>query len=262
MNITIKKLSASRTQATVTFEEDVYKKAESEVMEALAKSIDVKGFRKGNAPVDMVKEKISEDKILEETVQHLVPGALQEVIKKEDVKPIIRPRVEVTSTSPLTLNLIFVENPNVKVDEKGIKKDVKKAQKEADKEADKKEKEGENKDKKEENEGKKDETWTEEKFFEALASNTKVEIAEELVEEEVRAMLEAHIQYLEQFGMDLEKYLEQTGKSLPDFVKSLKPKAENRLKVRFGVMTLVEKLEIKENDPEKLIGILKEKVLG
>jgi len=42
----------------------------------------------------------------------------------------------------------------------------------------------------------------------------------------------------------------------------LKPKAENRLKVRFGVMALVEKFEIKEDDPAKLIGMLKERILG
>jgi FKBP-type peptidyl-prolyl cis-trans isomerase (trigger factor) len=261
MNITTKKLSASRTQATVIFEDDVFKKAESEVVGVLSKSVDVKGFRKGNAPSDMVREKISDDKILEETVQHLVPDALGEVMKKEDLKPIIRPRVEVTSTKPLTLNLVFVENPDVKVDEKGIKKDVKKfeKEKEKDKEKNKDKKDGE--DKKDDQE-KDDKMWTEEKFFEALASNTKVEIAEELLEEEVRAMLESHMQYLEQFGLDLEQYLKQTGKELPDFVKSLKPKAENRLKVRFGVMALVEKFEIKEDDPAKLIGMLKERILG
>lgn len=242
MDITTKKLSANRTQATVIFSEEEVKKAENAVVEVLSKKVAISGFRKGHVPPDMARDKLSDQEIQEETVQKLVPDALQNIFKENKLSPIIRPRVELKETSPMTLMMTFVEEPETSMDLGKVRKEMKKHAKEEKTEKDPKEN-------------------VEEIMISAITNHTKVDLADELLEEEVRNMLEGHIQYLSQYGVSLEDWLKQTGKALPDFVKELKGPAEKRLKVRFGVTSLIKKWDIKETDPKKTIEAIKNKIL-
>ncbi|MCA9370936.1 MAG: trigger factor, partial [Candidatus Peregrinibacteria bacterium] len=116
----IKKLKASRTECTVTFTEGQIAPAEQKALHELSRDIEIEGFRKGAAPMEMVKNKVNPQKLFELTIHHLLPMSFETLVKEHDIKPVIHPAVEVISREPLTLKITFVEKPEVKL--KGINK--------------------------------------------------------------------------------------------------------------------------------------------
>jgi len=121
MNITIQKLTPSRTQATIVLDDARVRSLEEEAVKELGKNIEMKGFRPGEAPKDMLRARIPQDRIHEYVVQHEMPAIMQEVVEKHDLKPIIRPRVELKEIKPMTLAIVLVEKPEVKVATRKIK---------------------------------------------------------------------------------------------------------------------------------------------
>ena len=91
----------------------------------LGASVSIPGFRPGKAPADQVKDRINKDALLEETVRGVLPTAIEQILKEHNLRPLLPPRVEVQSQSPMTLLLTFVEKPEITVkaiDTSGFKK--------------------------------------------------------------------------------------------------------------------------------------------
>jgi len=116
----IKRLKGGRVECTVTYTETEIAPAEEKALHELSRDIEIQGFRKGNAPMDKVREKVNSDKLFQQTIHHLLPTTFEKLVETENIKPIIHPRVEAVSQSPLTLKIIFIEKPEVKL--KGIDK--------------------------------------------------------------------------------------------------------------------------------------------
>jgi FKBP-type peptidyl-prolyl cis-trans isomerase (trigger factor) len=256
MNITLEKLGEGRTQATVVFEEQPVKSAEEEVVKELGKEVKIKGFRPGQAPLEKLREEISSDQINEELVRKLMPEVMEDIVKKHELRPITRPRIELSALSPFTLKMVIVEKPEVKVDVKKIRKALKVKEKEAketketsasapseaspsakttgDKTADKKE-----------------EKISEEQIvLDAVSEHTKVELAPELIDDEVQDVVQGHAHRLSQFGLDIDTWLKQQNKKPEDYIKEVRPGAEKRLLIRFGVSWLINEWKIEVADEE------------
>ena len=112
---TPKKDKAGRIIFSVSFTEAQVKPAEEKALKKLGSSVKIEGFRPGNAPADMLKDKVSPDQLLEETIRELLPETINKLAKENDLKPIIPPKIEAESKEPLTLALTFVEHPEVTV---------------------------------------------------------------------------------------------------------------------------------------------------
>ncbi len=119
-NPTVKKLSAGRTEFTVSFSAEEIAPAEEAALMKLGKNIKIDGFREGEAPADMIREKVNADALFEETVRELLPSTFDKLVKENDLKPILHPKVEAESRDPICLKITFVEKPEVKV--KGVDK--------------------------------------------------------------------------------------------------------------------------------------------
>lgn len=113
-------LKQARTKAVVTLESAERDAAEKKAYEKLAQSVKLPGFRPGKAPLEVLKEKIERDRVLEETVRAALPDVLKAATEGKELKPILQPSIAVESTEPLTISVLFVEHPEVKV--KGAKK--------------------------------------------------------------------------------------------------------------------------------------------
>jgi trigger factor len=113
--VTIDRQKKGRVVATIRFEEAQYASAESEALTAFAKHINLPGFRPGNAPADMVRQKVKPDDLFEESVRILLRSALPSVIEEHKIAPVIPPKVEVESRMPVTLKVTFIERPEVTV---------------------------------------------------------------------------------------------------------------------------------------------------
>ena len=58
--------------------------------------------------------------LFEETIRLILPETFSSLLQEHQLKPIVHPKVEVGSRDPLTLKIIFVEKPDVKL--KGVEK--------------------------------------------------------------------------------------------------------------------------------------------
>lgn len=128
--IVIQRLPKSRVVATIRLDESEYAPAEDQALRNFSQHVEIKGFRPGNAPADMVRAKVPADQLFEEAVRILLRNLMPEVVEKHNVAPVIPPRVEVESRLPLTLKLTFIEKPEVTVkdvDNITIKKESPKA---------------------------------------------------------------------------------------------------------------------------------------
>ncbi len=110
-----KKLSSNRTQFTVTLTADETRQAEDKALEKLSQATTIPGFRVGKAPADMVRSRVEEGRLLEETVRGLLPGYFRQLAEEHKLQPIVPPKVEVEARSPLTIVLTFVGRPEVTV---------------------------------------------------------------------------------------------------------------------------------------------------
>jgi len=113
METTIEKLPQSRIRTLTVITDQERLEAEKIALAFLAEHVDIKGFRVGKAPAEMVRSRVGEEKLTEETVRALLPKVLKEALAKSNAKPILRPAASVTSTKPLTIALVFVERPTV-----------------------------------------------------------------------------------------------------------------------------------------------------
>lgn len=112
---TIKRLSAGRSECTLTFAPEQTAVAEEYALRTLGKEVSLDGFRPGMAPLELLKEKISADRVFEEMIHHLLGAQLPEILKEHQLQPIIPPKVEAISREPMTVKVTFVEKPPVKI---------------------------------------------------------------------------------------------------------------------------------------------------
>ncbi len=113
METKIEKLPQSRIRTLTTVTEDERLKAENIAIALLTERVEIKGFRIGKAPPDMVKSRVGTEKLTEETIRALLPKVMKEALEKSGAKPILRPNANVVSTKPLVIALVFVERPTV-----------------------------------------------------------------------------------------------------------------------------------------------------
>lgn len=236
MNISVKKLGLSRVEATVILEEARVKELTEKAIVVLGQNVKIKGFRPGHVPPEMLREHIPVDRIHEKAIQEEMPVIMEEILIKHSVKPITRPRVEMRGLSPMTLVITLVEQPEVKVARRKMK-----LPKEATPTATESKKEKTIEEKKREEEG---------KLLELIVEHTKADLASELIDDEAEAIIEQHAHRLSQHGVSFEDWLSAQQKSITDLLKELRPDAEKRLKIRFGIAQLIKELSIEVTDVE------------
>ncbi len=111
----IERGKAGRSVVTVTLPAEAASKAAADALAKLGASVNVKGFRPGHAPEDVVRSKIDPDHLFEETVRLGLRSVLPGVLKEHALSPIVPPRIEAVSREPMTLKITFVERPPVKI---------------------------------------------------------------------------------------------------------------------------------------------------
>lgn len=101
--------------ATVTVDPAQVGVAEQKALARLGQRVNIKGFRPGHVPAEMLRERISPGQLLEEAVRELMATVIPELLANEKIAPIVPPNIEVQSREPLVLKITFVERPEVTV---------------------------------------------------------------------------------------------------------------------------------------------------
>jgi trigger factor len=113
--ITVERKPKSRVVCTVKIDEAEYGPAEAQALQNFSQQIEIKGFRPGHAPPDMIRSKVPPEQLFEEAVRILLRSILPALLTDHKIAPVIAPKVEVASRLPLVLTITFVERPQVTV---------------------------------------------------------------------------------------------------------------------------------------------------
>ncbi|MFA5480921.1 MAG: trigger factor [Bacilli bacterium] len=103
----INKLENSKIEVIVNVEKDIWLKAQKEAFDKLAANVEIKGFRKGKAPLEMVKSKVDQGQVFDRAINALLQDTYRQVITEENLRPFARPVVDVVKLSDLELELKF-----------------------------------------------------------------------------------------------------------------------------------------------------------
>ncbi|MBU2213080.1 trigger factor [Patescibacteria group bacterium] len=128
-----KKDKSGRTTFTITFTKEEITPAEESALKKLGSAMKIEGFRPGKVPLEMLRDKVSPDQLLEETIRALLPDTIKRLTKENEIRPITPPKIEAQNREPLTLQITFIEHPEVtvrgvdkiKVEKKPVKVDDK-----------------------------------------------------------------------------------------------------------------------------------------
>ena len=99
METVVNKIENSLVEIEVKVEEDVWKEAQNKALKKLAKDVKIDGFRKGKAPLQLVKNKINKQLLLEEALDDVLKDCYSEVITANEIAPVSQPEVAVTKMS-------------------------------------------------------------------------------------------------------------------------------------------------------------------
>ena len=114
----LKKKGLEREFKIIISSKDVADKLNGSLLQ-ISKDVEIEGFRKGKAPLNIVKQRFGQD-ALRQTLDELIKSTTNEVIRKNNLKLAIKPKVDVKNFGEekgleyvMTLELI----PNFKVED-------------------------------------------------------------------------------------------------------------------------------------------------
>lgn len=232
--------SDGNIQITFTIPFPMIKKAQDDTVVEMAKDIDVPGFRKGKAPLSKVKERISENALIEHALSHLLPKALGDAITEHKLKIAIYPKFEIVSADKdkdwqirgTTCELPTFTLGDYKKFVSGVSAPSKLVVpgKEAPKELSKDQKE--------------------QMVIKALVENIKITIPKILVEEEVASRLSNLLGRLEKLGLALEGYLTSIGKNVETLRSEYETQAKEAIALDLILSKVAEEEKLKVSEAE------------
>jgi len=104
-------------QAFLTIEMEPHEVEESleKSYHHLVKKADVPGFRKGKAPRDVLERHIGKERLLEDTLNSLLPEAYEKAIKEQNIEAFAQPNIEIAQTDPVIFKVAVPLPPTIKL---------------------------------------------------------------------------------------------------------------------------------------------------
>ena len=103
MKSDIKNVSPTRKEITIEVDADRLKDAYGRVSQKYAQRAAVPGFRKGNAPLDVVRLRFKEE-IRSEVLQYVLPNVVTEAIQEHELHPLSEPVIHLENTESAKVN--------------------------------------------------------------------------------------------------------------------------------------------------------------
>jgi len=234
-----KEISVS-SDKTITFQLTIKsaeaKKEYKKIIADAAKQIEIKGFRKGKAPLDVVEKELSMSKIYEDIIQNIMPKKYEDTITKNKITPIIRPQI-VLSNPPLTLDKDWLfeiktcQKPEMSL--KAYQTELKKINKQ------------------------KHSTPEEynQTILNMLSSKVSVKIPQILLDTQTKERITQLIDSASQVGMTVKQYLEGKNTTVEDYQKNIKDNLIKEWKINLSLDKVAndQKIEVKEEDLKKAV---------
>ncbi len=228
-----KKLENGNVEIVYTIPSDLLNNERNHVLEEFQKDAVISGFRKGKAPIAKVLEAVSEEKLTEHLLSHILPRAFADSVNKHKFNPAMYPKyegVKITSSKNITdgtewqIKAVTCELPKVV-----LPKDYKKKLKKDDKDQN--------------------------VLIQSLLDAVKVEIPRMLIEEEVNGRLSQVLERIERLGLTLEGYLKSVGKTPEGLRAEYDVQANNAISLELILNQIAneEKIDVTEQEIDDFI---------
>jgi trigger factor len=100
MKTTVKHLSDTKVELTITLGHEELSAAEQVALTKLAKNIKVPGFRAGHAPASVAAKNVNPEALAEQTLEDALSKAVADAYLAEDIQALDRPAVEIKKYVP------------------------------------------------------------------------------------------------------------------------------------------------------------------
>ena len=120
MKINVKKLPKSEVELTIVVDEKEFEGYHERGFKRVQEMVEVDGFRKGNAPEDVIVKKYGDMIILEEMANLALRDAYMKAVQDEKLHPITDPKISITKLAkgnPLEMVVTVTLMPEVKLPE-------------------------------------------------------------------------------------------------------------------------------------------------
>ena len=236
MKIEVTKQPNSELKIDATIESEKVAAMYEKIVDQIVSETEIKGFRKGKAPKNVVLEKADVSKIHGEVISALLKEYYPQILKEKSIFPYSSPKVEVKEFE-VGKDFIFEATLAVKPELKmpNYEKIIKKLNDES---------------KKETKEGEETTELTTEKIVDAVLAETKFELSELMINEETDRLLERFINQIRTLNLNVDQLLKAQGKTYEDLLKDHKEIAEKNIKSEFILMEIIKDQKLDATEEE------------
>lgn len=213
------------------------KNAHQETLKSIQNNFETKGFRKGKAPLDVIEREISFEKLFEEVASKVISQKYGQIIKDNDLKPIVQPQVKFNKqpnnfNEDWEIEISACELPEIKLDKDYLEK-IKKT-KDNSKTTDEQEKTNE--------------------VVKTLISLAKVELPQILIDSDLQHQLSHLIDQLQQTGLTLEQYLNNQKTNIKDYQEAIKKRIIDEWTLNLAIQKISQdqKIEVTAEEIKKI----------
>lgn len=202
-------------------------------LKSIQKNFETKGFRKGKAPLEVVKDSVSPEKIFEEVASHLISHSYSEIIKTNDLRPIIQPQIKFKNENPnldhdWEIEITSCELPEIELSDKYLS-DIKLVNN--DKEI-------------------KDENQKMDRIIKALIDNAKITLPEILINSDLQSHLSGLVDQANQAGITVQQYLDSQKQTLDNYKDNLKKRIIEEWTINLSINKIAKDNKIEVSDDE------------
>lgn len=253
----LEKLPKNTHEITVSIPWEEVQKNYALAFDHLHTELAIEGYRKGKVPKPLAEKHLKKEDIYNQLVKTMLPRIYEEIVKKEGLKPIVSPKVDLISAKEnedWEVKIKLAEKPEVDLgDYKTYIKEAKNAAKTP--EIWVPGKEGEEKPKEEEKGHNQLNA-----VLEALIKNTKCEISDIIIEDELETRLTRLLDDIQRLGLTVDAYLKSKNLTIDDMRAQIAKEIEDTYKIEFILMEVAEKekINVEKEDLDKLFGSIQE----
>lgn len=248
----INKLPKSTIEITVNIPKEDIEKEYDKAFDRLHKNLTVPGFRQGKTPKSIAEKHIAKDAIYQELIKEMLPKIYEELIKTENLKPIISPKIELIkakNNSDWEIKFIVAQKPEVKLG--SYKEAIKKIKSEKKKDeiwVPGKEKKNDQSQKKDNKQALLND------ILNAVIKECKVEVSDLIIEQELNNRLSRLVDDIQKIGLTTESYLKSKNLTMDSLKESLKKEIDDTYAVEFILNEIAdnEKITVEDKDLDQL----------
>lgn len=263
----ITRLPKNTVEIQIILDKKTVKQEYSSAFQRILQNFESPGFRKGKVPEKIAEKQIKKDTVYEELIRKSVPEIYGEIVKKDNLKPILSPKIELVKAKEhedWEIKITLAEKPLV--DLGSYKEVIKKAKAEQKKEdiwVPGKSAQPGNREPSEQEKAKKQQQSLN-LVLSALIKSTKCEISDLIVEEELNQRLSNLLTDIQKIGLTVDSYLKSKNLTQDVLKKTYRQEIEQTYKLEFVLAEIADKenIKIENSDLDKVfasISDLKEK---